>query len=419
MLLMLLVLAGYDSLPPLPDLSTSGLPEPELWIRQLPSGLRIEGHTGQFSGIEADLDVGDFALHGSFTRKNEWQNTDLGRGAFSYSLFLPGLWIEPRLGCRLLRRADEYLQVKPGFELTLFTPSVMAVGSLDWDRWQMDGEIFHEGTGEVMLAFDRLRYIPQLTLAGMYVNEDLVPSASLRINIGDFHLKVGSLIRTDPFSPSIAITYAEPRVDISTSVRTGIKHNMMDEFFDPGLPLKYTSGVVAETLSMAADLMAAFDLGGQKLRLAGSYKEWICRLDIDSFYFVSGTREVNELSIALSAHNRFFIAGFHFDNSLSLSYNACDSALAFIPGHSVADTMAVQVSIIELAGRMRYIPARSGILKELPGYCLVSATAGIRLWLMKFYAAIDNIMDARSEIYDGYFLSGRQYSAGAELEMKF
>lgn len=419
MLLMLLVLTGYDSLPPLPVLSASGLPEPELWVRQLPNELRIDLFDGHFFGIDADLSVAKFALNGSFTKKNEWTSTDFGHGTTSCSFFLPGIWIEPRLEARLLRRVDEYLQIKPGADLTLFTPSVLAVGSFDWHRWLMNDQISHEVTGEIMLAFDRMRHVPQLTLAGMYLNDDLVPSASLRINVGDFHLKVGSLIRTVPFSPSIAITYAEPWVDITTRIRTGIKHNMTEELFEPELPLKYTSAVEAETLSMAAEVTAAFNLGGQELRFSGSYREWTYRLDIDSSYRLSGTREVHEFNLSLSARNRLSVAALHLDNSLHLLYNTSDSALAFVPGHSVIDTMAIRISIFELAGSMRYVPARSGILEELPGYCRLSAAAGIRIMILKCYVAIDNITDTRIEIYDGYFLTGRQYAVGTELAIVF
>lgn len=419
MFMIFLLLCGYDSLPPLPDLSASSLPEPELWIGQPPHGLRLNGYAGQFSGIDADINAGPFKLRGSFERKDEWLITDAGQAAISCALRGPRCWIEPRLGTRLLQRRARYLQVRPGFDLILFTPSIIATGSIDWDRWQIDGTIVHEARTELMLAFDQIDYIPQLTLSTAYVGQDIVPAASLQFNVGAFHLKVGSRARTGPFSPSLSIAYAEPQFDISTSIRTGIKHNMLDSYFRPELPVVYPTAVPAETLSMAADLTMNLDLAGQTVGFSGSYQEWIYRLDIDSSYLVAGVHAVHELNLALSARNRFVIAGCHFDNCLSLSYAASDSALAFVPGHSIADTMALRISILEMTGAVHYIPDRAGVVAQLPALCRVSATAGVRLFMLKFYAAVDNITDVRTELYDGFFLTGRQYAAGTELKIRF
>lgn len=419
MLVILLLLGVHDSLPPLPDLSASGMPEPGLWIERPARGLRINGYAGHFSGVDGDFGFGAFNLRGSFARQDEWLSTDVGEAAAAFSLRRPRCWIEPRIGTRLLRRRDEYLQIRPGIDLTLFTPSIIALGSMDWDRWRMNEATVHEATAELMLAFDQIDYVPQLTLSTMYVGQELVPSAALRFNIGAFHLEVGSRVRTGPLSPSLSITYAQPQLAVSTSIRTGTKHNTLDSFFDPELPVIYPSAVPTETLSMAADLAADLDLAGQRLRLSGSYREWICRLDIDSSYRVTGMRDVNELNLALSAHNRFVIGPFHFDNRLCLSYAASDSALAFVPGRSIADTMALNVSFLELTGRLQYVPARTGVTAELPGYCRLSATAGVRLFVLKFYAAVDNIADVQTEVYDGYFLTGRQYAAGTELRVEF
>jgi len=418
MLVIILLTTIYDSMPPLPDLARSEFPEPAFWIEPLPNRLRINGFAGQFSGVAVDLGISNFSLEGRIARENKWDSTDTGTASLSYSIFLPRLWIQPQLHALSLKRDRLYQKINPGLGLRIFAPSFVIGGAFEYSRWLVDNATVHETTGDIFLALDRLSYVPQLALTGIYTDRNLKPAISAQLNIGYFHLKLGSSLKAGFPSPDISITYAEPWVSISTNVRTGVQYNTLSTLFNPELPIEYPTSIEAETLSLAADMMFEFSVREQKFRLGSSYKEWIYRLDIDNYYSISGTRDVQEINLTVSAQNQLDLSRFHILNKLHFSYNASDSTIAFMPDYAINDTFIMNIGIFEMTGDIQHVSKKSGIGKDLPAYYRISTTAGLKLLFLKLYVAIDNITDDTSEIYDDYFLTGRKYAAGIEFEKR-
>jgi hypothetical protein len=418
MLFIILLITVYDSMPPLPDLAESEFPEPALWVEPLPSSLCINGFAGQFSGVAVDLGISSFSLEGNIIRENKWDSTDMGNASLSYSISLPRLWIQPQLHALSFKRDRLYQKINPRLGLRILAPSFIIGGSFDFTRWLVENETVHETTGDIFLGLDRLSFVPQLALTGIYTDRLLKPGISAQLNIGYFHLKFGSVLRAGFPSPDISITYAEPWVRISTNVRTGVRYNTLTTLFDPELPVEYPTIVEAETLGLAADLMFEFSVREQKFRVGSSYKEWVYRLNIDDYYLISGMRDVQEINLTISAQNQLDLGKFQILNKLHFSYNKSDSTIVFLPGYAINDTFSMNIGIFELTGDIKRFSRRSGIGEDLPVYYRINTAAGLKLLFLKLYVAIDNITDNTSEIYDNYFLTGRKYAAGIEFEKK-
>jgi hypothetical protein len=418
-MLALLFLISYDSLPPLPDLSTLDYPEPALWVEPAQREIMINGFAGQFRGVGVDFDLGHFLAAGNLTKKDEWDSTDAGKMALSYRVTLPRLWIKPKIEAQLLRRQDEYQQITPGIEFTLFTSPLIANGILDYTRWLINDEHSSEASGELSIVFDRIAYLPGLTVKGIQTQGAIKPSMFARLNFHSFHLALGSAIKTGFPSPNLEVTYKEPWIEIAANVQTGVKHNMLKQYFDPDFPIKYQINIPAETLKVSLGLIMQFNVAGQYYRLVSSYQHWLQRLNIGEGYEISTIRDIKEADIHLSAKNCVIVKKFAVGNTVHLHYDTSDSAIAFLPDIDLADTLWLSLGIVELSTDFRYISQRNGIAKTLPPYHTINTTLGFRLWSVKLYLAVHNITDDNSEIYDNYRLTGRQYAGGIEIEQHF
>ncbi|MDH4210678.1 MAG: hypothetical protein OEV79_04450 [candidate division WOR-3 bacterium] len=418
MILVVLLLATYDSLPPLPDLSKSDFPEPQLLSVQTSDTLRFNGYAGHFFGAGVDLCLWNLSLDAAYSRTNEWDTADIGSASLSYAMFGPTIWLKPRLRADLVTRDEEYKNISPGFEFNLFSRSLVTSGALDYNHWELNNETVREASGRILFTFDRLSYIPQFEMTGVYTGQRIKPSLYTQVNVGNFHLKLGSLVNRSFPSPRLSITYATPYLNISTGFNSGVQHSTLISLFDPHLPVRYPTSLPAETLSLAADIILEIKFLNHHFSLSGSYKEWLCRLDIGSDYLISQTLDVQESNLSLSARNVIPLRLIQFSNWLHIAYNTSDSALAFSPDYSVTDTLTITIGIIELSVDARFISERSGLEKSLPAYSTVNTTFGLKLSFAKFYAAINNVTDNTSEIYDNYFMTGRQYAGGIEINRR-
>ncbi len=415
MFLIVLLFAIHDSIPPLPDLSKSEFPEPELWKEQMPRSLRINGYAGQFFGGNIDLDLRYLSLAGRFSRTSEWDSTDTGDASLSHSIFWPRFWLKPKLRASLVRREERYSSITPGFEFNLFTPSFVTTGVLDYSRWQLNSERVHEAVGGISLTFDRLSYMPQLEITGIYTESKLKPSLGGQFNVGNFRLELGSLVNAGFPSPQLSITYSEPRVNMTAGFSSGVRYSTLSSLYRPEIPIRYPTSIPAETLSLAADIVFELDFGDHQFALGGSYKEWLCRLNIGNDFMISQTQSVIESNLNLSTRNIISVGRFRFRNRFRISYNTSDSALVFKPDYAATDTLTVSIAMIELCTDAQYTSERTGIERPLPAYYTMNTTLGLKLSFLKFYLAIHNITDDRSEIYDDYFLTGRKYAGGVEI----
>jgi hypothetical protein len=418
MILIILVLTAYDSLPPLPDLSKSSFPEPDLLSVQPTNSLRFDGYAGQFLGADIEFCFRNLSIDAAFIRTNEWDSTDIGSASLSYAIFARNVWLKPRLMADAVERQDEYRNISPGIEFDIFSHSLVTTGDFEFNHWELNDETVREASGRVLFTFDRLSYLPQLEVAGIYTGQRAKTSLYTQVNVGNFHLRLGSLVNNGFPSPRLSIRYAVPYLSISTGFNSGVQYSTLISLFDPNLPVTYPKSIPAETLSLAADIAFEVKLSNHHFRLSGSYKEWLCRLDIGTDYMISQILDVREATLELSARNVARFDPICISNWLSIAYGASDSALAFKPDYSVTDTMTITIGMVELSADVRFVSQRSGLEKSLPSYYTVNTTLGLRLSFAKFYVAVNNITDDNSEIYDTYFMAGRQYAVGIELNRR-
>lgn len=418
MILLCLLLATYDSLPPLPDLARIEFPEPGLLPAQTAYGVRFGGHAGQFFGADVDLGLQNLSLAAAYSRINEWDTTDMGSASFSYRILSPGFRLRPRLRMDLVQREERHYDISPGIEFDLLSRSLVTRGEFDYNHWDLNNEIAREASGHILATFYRLSYMPQIELSGVYAGHQVKPSLQTQVNVGNFHLKLGSLVNQGFPSPHLSIAYATPGVRVSTAFSSGVRHTTLISFFDPNLPIVYPTSLPAETLSIAADVSFEVKILNHHFRVSGSYKEWLNRTDIGSEYMILQTKDIKESNLKLSARNTIPIEDIRFSNLLHVEYNTSDSALTFIPDYSITDTLIATFGIVELSANTRFLSERSGLEKSLPAYYIVNTSLGVRIFFAKLYLAINNLTDNRSEIYDNYFLTGRQYAGGIVINQR-
>jgi hypothetical protein len=418
-MLYLLFLFGYDSLPPLPDLSKINLPEPVLWIQPARRGLLLDSYAGQFYGAGIDLDLHAFRARGQFMRDNEWDSTDMGSAQINAKITLPRIWIEPHFDVMLLRRRDDYTRLTPGLGLAIFTSPVVMTGTFDYHHWLKNNEPSSEATGDLSFIFDRMTFFPSMTVRGIYTGKRLKPSLFAKLHIGSFRLELGSPVRTGFPSPVLCITYADPWIEAAAGVQTGVKHNTLVQYFKPELPTKYGIDIPSETTKVVLDLGITLRIRDHSFTVGGAYKEWLYRLTIGEDYETSTMRDVKETNLRMCARNSLRFGLIDLDNSLVVQYNTSDSAITFLPDIGIIDTFALGIGGLELSAEFRYLSQRNGVGKSLPHCYILNTQVGFRLYFAKLYFAVHNITDEKSEIYDDYFFTGRQYAGGLEIKQAF
>jgi len=418
-ILYVFLLFGYDSIPPLPDLSKIEFLEPALWIEPAERMIRINGFAGQVYGVDFGLDFRSFLARGQFNRNNEWDSTDIGSALISYAITLPRIWVKPGVRAQLLRRHGDYKQIAPGLEFTLFTSPLVATGMLEYSHWLINDNNSREATGEVSLIFDQVTFTPSMTISGIYTGKRLKPSLFAQLNIHKFHLNMGSLIKTGFPSPYVSVRYSEPWIEVVTDVQAGVKHNTLAQYFKPEVPINYTIDIPTETLKVALALSMEFNIHEQSFTMGGSYREWLYRLNIGENYDITPTREIEEIKLEICAKNILRLNNVGLSNAIHMQYITSDSTITFLPDIVVYDTLELGIGFFELSTDFRYVSQRDGIEKTLPRYYIINTTVGLRLSFVKIYFTAHNITDENSEIYDDYYFMGRQYSGGVEIRQRF
>jgi hypothetical protein len=418
-MLYLLLLLGYDSLPPLPDLSKITLPEPVMWIEPHDRTLLVSGYTGQYSGAKLDLDLHSFRTRGHFTRLEDWDETDTGDAEITANVILPNIWLEPQCTARYLRRDDRYTQIKPELGMTIFTKPVVATGRFAYSHWLINEETEAEALGEMKLIFDRIDYLPSLVMRGIYTDEELKPSLYAQLHISGFHVELGTPVVSGFPSPRVEIAYSDPLIKVKVAVASGVKHNTLDAYFQPELPTKYGIGIPAETVKVTVDLGVSLCFGDHVFTVGGIYGNWLHRLNISEDYEVIATKDVRETNLTLSTQNVLCLGSMDLRNALDVRYNISDSAIAFLPDYSIIDTLTVILGGLELATDLQYFSQRSGVSKSLARYYTFGLQAGYRVKFLKVFFNVHNINDEKPEVFDGYFLAGRKYAGGLEINQPF
>jgi hypothetical protein len=415
----LLMLLAYDSLPPLPDLSKLSVPEPALWMRPAERGLSLNAFAGQFYGADFDLDLYALGARGQFSRNNEWDSTDTGSAQIIARLVMPRLWFEPNFSAQLLRRQDDYTRLTPGLRFRTFTPAVVVSGMFDYSHWLINSEASSEMTGEMSFIFDRITYLPSIIFRGIYTEKNLKPGFFTRLHIGGFHLELGSAIKTGFPSPALSIAYRDPWLEAAAGVRTGVKHSTLADYFKAELPTRYRTGIPAETIRVMVTLDLTLNTRNQSFTFGGAYKKWLSRLAIIETFEISTKQDIKETNLKMCARNNLCLGKIDLKNALHVQYNKSDSAIAFLPDIGITDTLEMIIGGLELSTDFQYLSQRSGTEKSLPRQYMVNTQAGLRVHFIKLYFIIHNITDEKSEIYDGFYLTGRQYAGGIEIKHSF
>jgi hypothetical protein len=343
----------------------------------------------------------------------------MGSALISYAIILPRLWIKPALRARILERQGDYKQITPGLEFTLFTPLLVATGMLEYSHWLINDDNSREANGEVSLILDRVTFTPRMTISGIYTGSQLKPSLFAQLDIHKFHLNLGSPIRTGFPSPYLSVRFSEPWINVIADVQTGVKYNTLAQYFKPEIPINYTIDIPTETLKVALSLNLGFNIREQSFTMGGSYEEWLYRLNIGENYDVAPIREIEEIKFEMCAKNIVRLDDVDLTNTMHLQYVKNDNKMTFLPDIAVHDTLELGVGLLELSTDFCYVSQREGINKTLPRYYMINAAAGLRFSFFKIFFTAHNITDENSEIYDGYYFVGRQYSGGIEIRQFF
>jgi hypothetical protein len=417
-MILLFFLISYDSLPPLPDLSQLHFPEPVLWVQPVERSIEAYGYFGDFRGLHLATVIPSLELAGFYSQTNEWDSTETGKGRISYKLQFPGIWIEPRVTGFQLRREDEYRLVKPGLSFIGFSSFALIPVSIDYHHWEIEQESSSEGEARISLIFDKTRYLPCFTARGLYIDERLRTILSGEIQIQNVHLLVSSPV-TGGLSPLLGITYEKPSMDIGMQIQTGITYNLLSEYFEDDVPIKYRTPTPDETLRVSVDFGTELHMHDHSVRLYFSYKDWHHRLMAAENFEMSHIKETQEINSQIRLNNHLTQTFGDISNVFVLSYNWSDSTITFLPEHAVIDTLQLHLGPLEIAADIRYVSERPGIEQMLSRYYIINTDFGIRLYWLKPYISIRNITDQRNEIFDGYFLTGRQYAGGLHVEGRF
>lgn len=417
-MVLLIFLISYDSLPPLPDLSQLDLPEPLLWVQPVERSLEAYGYLGDFRGFHVTTIIPNLELSGFYNQTNEWDSTETAEAELSYMLRFPGIWMKPRLAALRLMREDDYRLLTPSIDFIGFPSFALMPVSLDYYYWEINGESSSEAEGKVSLLFDRTRYLPCLTARGLYTDQQFKTILSGQIHIQNVHLLVSSPISGD-LSPLLRITYAKPFITIGTQIQTGVKYNLLNEYFMIDVPMEFRTPIPDETLRVSVDFDAEFTTQNHSIALCFSYKDWHHRLVAGEDFQLSHINETQEISSHLQIRNQLSHSRWDISNICTISYNWSDSTISFLPEYAVIDTLRLHLGRFELSADIRYVSERPGIEKTLPRYYIMSTDFGIRIYCFKPYIAIHNITDETSEIFDGYFLNRRQYAGGLHVKGRF
>lgn len=408
----------YDSLPPLPDLSRLYFPEPALWVEPATRVITLDCYAGQYGGVHVDTRIPDLDISGALERTFEWDSTETGNGYISYSLRMPRIWFRPRVSGYFLTRRDEYQLLVPGFDFTVFSSFALLASTFDYYQWKINGTKSPESWGRISLIFDRTKYLPSLEFSGCYTDRQFKPTLKGKLHIRNFHLTLGSAI-TSALSPLLRVVYSQPVVTVSAQIRRGAKYTTLYEYFQPEIPLHYRIPIPDETLTVSVDLDATLDLYNHSIALYFSYRDWHHRLTAGDDYRISHAKDTRELNTRVRIHDFFQSGLLDIRNTCNIHYSWSDSTISFLPEYAISDTLDIFFGLLEIGADLRYTSSRPGLRETLPHCYIINADIGLRIEYFKPYFSIYNITDARSKIFDDYYLTGRQYAGGLNVNWRF
>jgi len=419
MLTLLFFLINADSLPPVPDLSQVLFPEPQLWFQPAQKHLGLSLYGGHYFGGDGDLVFDDLDFSLQYELREDWDSLTTAGGQLSYSIPLPHLFLKPSIDGFFLKRGDEYRFLAPELGAQVQLPWSFFAGAVKAELWQINRISYQEYTASADMIFDRVIYMPHFAISGIYSGRKFEPTITAKLHINHVHLSVGSLISRSFPSPIFQIQYLKPNISIGAKFMNGALSKTLWQDFDPSLPLHYRISIPTESLKTSITLDCDIDFHDQIIALSTAYNSWFEKTAPSEGFIISSKRDVEELKFFVAVKNSIKSKNIHIKNSLNFIYTWLDSTVAFIPRHTLYDTLIIIMGPIEINAATVQYAARHGVTHSLPGIFTLNPGLGYHYKSLMVFFTVLNATDERDEIYDGYFLNGRQYAAGLSLDYSF
>lgn len=416
---LLLFLVSVDSLPPIPDLSQVIFPEPHLWLEPAEKSVELGSYGGQYFGGLCDIMFKNFGLSALYDQREDWDSVICASGTLSCSIPLAHLFLKPSVNGLFHKRDDEYRLLCPNLNMAVNLSWAIILATTNADLWQINSLNYQEYTAGVNLIFDRVIYLPHFEIRGIYSGKKLEPNLTGKLHIRKLHLSVGSWLSQGFPSPTLNIQYLNPKVKVGASFRTGPLIRTLKQKFDPALPLQYRISMPSESLKTGVALDLKLDLYHHSFQIIGSYNSWREKLAPGQGFIIKTKGDVEELNICVTIKDDFTYRNMHFENSLCVTYNWSDTIIAFVPRHTACDTISIGVGPIVIAAEAVHYAARDGIVNDLAPLFMINPSVACRYKIFKVFLTMHNATDETEQIYDGYFLTGRQYAAGLVFSHAF
>lgn len=419
MIALLFLTAATDSLPPSPDLSDVVFPEPPLYQARPVSFLNLGGFAGDLYGMSGVIDTRYFTARGAYEKKTEWDTVRSGyfRGVldlpFDRFRFTPSVY-----GFRLQHQHD-YTYISPHVDFSAPTPWAILWGQTSLDLWRIDESHQFEHQSSLEIIFDKLIYKPHFEITGLYTSQRMRAEAAWHMHIRNVHVSLRSPIAYDFPSPSLTIQYRDPLLTMKGTVRTGVVYHKLISYFNPDLPIAYTTIVPEESLRLSAKLLIAADLYLHGLSIEGSYDNWYNRIWLDDSFNITAVSDVQVFGMDLSTRDSVHVRSLFFTNNFTLQYRWSDSTLSLIPGWAAQDTLTLRLAVFDAVLAAMYRSAHDGLAKRLPAILYMNGEIGVNIAPVRLFCRIINVTDIRDEWCDGYFFKGRQYGGGITITHKF
>lgn len=416
---LLLFLVSVDSLPPIPDLSRVIFPEPHRWLESAENSVELASYGGQYFGGLCDIVFKNFRLSALYDQRENWDSVISASGTLSYSIPLAHLFLKPSVNGLFHKRGDEYRLLCPNLDMAVNLPWAIIFATTNADLWQINSLNYQEYTAAVNLIFDHVIYLPHFEIKGIHSGKKLEPNLTGKLHISNLHLSVGSPLSQGFPSPTLNIQYRNPALKVGVSFRTGPLIRTLKQKFDPALPLQYRISMPVESLKTGLALNLKLDLYHHSFQIIGSYNSWREKLAPGQGFIIETKEDVEELNIRVTARDDFTYRNIHLRNSLWVTYNWSDTAIAFVPRHTARDTISIGIGPIVIAAEAVHYAARDGVVNDLPRLFMINPSVACRYKIFKVFLTMHNATDETEEIYDGYFLTGRQYAAGLVFSYTF
>jgi hypothetical protein len=419
MIALLFLASATDSLPPSPDLSEVVFPEPPLHEMRPVSTLGLGGFAGNLYGMSGVIDTRYISARVAYEKKTDWDTVH--SGSFRGSLDLPfhRFRFTPSVYGFRLQHQHDYVYLSPRVNFSAPTSWALLWGETSLDLWRINESHQFEHQSSLEMVFDKLIYKPHFEIRGLYTSQRMRAEAAWHMHIRNVHVSLRSPVAYDFPSPSLTIQYRDPLLTVKGTIRTGVMYHKLISYFDPDLPIAYTTIAPEESLRIGAKLLIAADLYLHVLSIEGSYDDWYNRIWVDDSFHITAVSDVQVFGMDVSARDSLHMGSLYFANRATMQFRRTDSTLSMLPRWAAQDTLTLRLAMFDAVLAARYRSAHDGLLKRLPAVLLAHGEFGMTIAPVRLFCRIINMTDIHDEWCDGYFFNGRQYGAGVTITHKF